>query len=191
MDALIRATSSSFKSFLTRRSDRYRPPYGRHTIDRQRQCVFAGTINPPVGGYLKHSTGSRRIWPVLCRGMIDLEALARDRDQLWAEAVVRYKKGDKWWLETLELEALAAVEQTARYKTDPWQEPIEEWLGNRDDVRVAEVLEQLFGQAPLEQSQSAQNRVAHILTHLGFGKHRPRTDNGGRENRYSREKSPK
>ena len=53
MDALTRATSSAMKAFLTRRRDRFRPPYGKHTINLPRQCVFAGTINPPAGGYLK------------------------------------------------------------------------------------------------------------------------------------------
>ena len=49
----------------------FRPPHGKHPINLQRQCVFAGTINPPVGGYLKDPTGNRRIWPVTCNGMID------------------------------------------------------------------------------------------------------------------------
>ena len=60
MDALTRASSSSTKSFITRRYDRFRPPFGKHPINRGRQCVFAGTINPTVGGYLKDTTGSRR-----------------------------------------------------------------------------------------------------------------------------------
>jgi predicted P-loop ATPase len=71
IDALTKATSSAIKSFLTRRHDRFRPPYGKHTIRLLRQCVFAGTINPTVGGYLKDPTGARRFWPVACRGMIE------------------------------------------------------------------------------------------------------------------------
>ena len=46
MDALTKATSSAIKSFLTRRRDRFRPPYGKHPINLPRQCVFAATINP-------------------------------------------------------------------------------------------------------------------------------------------------
>ena len=60
----------------------------------QRQCVFAGTINPPADGrYLKDKTGGRRFWPVACHGMIDLAGLEAARDQLWAEAVHRFKAG--------------------------------------------------------------------------------------------------
>jgi hypothetical protein len=35
MDALERASSTTAKSFLTRREDRFRPPYGKHTISRK------------------------------------------------------------------------------------------------------------------------------------------------------------
>ena len=91
LDALTKATNSAIKSFVTRRHDRFRPPYGRHVVDQPRQCVFAGSINP-TGGYLKDPTGARRFWPVAC-GVIDLKALARDRDQLWAEALVRFRDG--------------------------------------------------------------------------------------------------
>jgi hypothetical protein len=50
-DALTKATPSTIKSFLSRRYDRVRPPYGKHPIRLPRQCIFAASINPPVGGY--------------------------------------------------------------------------------------------------------------------------------------------
>jgi predicted P-loop ATPase len=188
LDALTRASSSAIKSFLTRRYDRFRPPYGKHPIKLNRQCVFAGSINPPTGGYLKDPTGSRRIWPVACHGMIDREGLERDRDQLWAEAVARFKAGAAWWLETPELEALSTAEQAARFKTDVWQEPIEKWLGERNDVSIFEVLKDALGFASRDQNHSAEIRVARILTALGFTKYRARKGTD-RQNRYQRENS--
>jgi putative DNA primase/helicase len=116
LDALTRATNSAVKSFITRRNDRFRPPYGKHVLERPRQCVFVGSINP-MGGYLRDPTGARRFWPVTC-GVIDLDALVRDRDQLWAEAVVRFQAGACWWLETSETEAMAIAEQQARLEVD-------------------------------------------------------------------------
>ena len=146
MDALIRATASAMKSFLTRRRDRFRPPYGKHLTTLPRQCVFAGTINPPDDGrYLRDETGARRLWPVACRGMIDLKGLEQARDQLWAEAVHRFKAGEPWWLETPELEALATAEQALRLVVDPWEDSIREWVGDRTDVSVKEVLQHVFG----------------------------------------------
>jgi hypothetical protein len=75
MDALVRASSSTAKSYLTRCYDRIRLPYGRHLTRRPRQNVFAATINPPIGGYLRDPTGDRRFWPVPCRLSGLLEAV--------------------------------------------------------------------------------------------------------------------
>jgi predicted P-loop ATPase len=189
LDALTRTSSSSSKSFLTRRHDRFRPPYGKHPITQRRQCVFAGTINPPAGGYLKDPTSARRFWPVACRGMIDREGLERARNQIWAEAVHRYKAGAAWWLETPELEALATAEQALRFKEDAWKGRILKWLGKRQDVSIAEVLEHALKIAPRDQTHSAEIRVATILTQLGFTKYRARKGNE-RENRYQRRGEP-
>ena len=190
MEVLTRASSSAGKAFITRRFDPFRPPYGRHMTRRKRQCVFAGTINPESGGYLKDATGARRFWPVAC-GVIERVALERDRDLLWAEAVHRYSNGEKWFLETPELEALATAEQKARFKVDAWHEPIRKWLGDRTDVSIWEVLEHALGRPPEQWTQIAQNRVAAILTHLEFSRHRPRkrTPEGQQErpNRYFRD----
>jgi putative DNA primase/helicase len=49
MEVLTRASSSAAKSFITRRDDPFRPPYGRHLTRCKRQCVFPGTINPSAG----------------------------------------------------------------------------------------------------------------------------------------------
>ena len=152
MDALTKAATSTSKSYLTRRHDRFRPPYGKHPINLPRQCVFAATINPPAGGYLKDPTGARRFWPVACHGMIDRDALERDRDQLWAEAVARYRAGAKWWLETPELEALATAEQRLRFKVDPWQAVVEQWIGRRKEVNIAEVLKRALKIPPVSRT---------------------------------------
>jgi predicted P-loop ATPase len=191
MDAINKAKSSTMKSFITRRTDRFRPPYGKHVITLPRQCVFAGTINPPPdGGYLKDSTGARRFWPVACRGMIDRDGLEQARDQLWAEAAHRFKAGEPWWLETPELEALATAEQRARFAVDSWEEPIVDWLGDRTDVSLREVLQHALELPPAQrESQNAQKRVKAILTGIGFKKRRPRTPKG-REHRYQRDPIP-
>jgi putative DNA primase/helicase len=118
--------------------------------------------------------------------MIDRDAVERDRDQLWAEAVARYKAGAEWWLETPELEALATTEQAARFKADAWQGLIEKWIGRRRDVSISEVLTCALRIAPRDQTHSAEIRIANILTRLGFTKYRPNRT-GDRRPRYQRE----
>jgi predicted P-loop ATPase len=186
MDALSKATTAATKRFLTNREDRFRPPFGRHLTRQARQCIFAASINPTGEGYLKDTTGARRFWPVACEGRIDVEAIRRDRDQLWAEAVYHYKAGAPWWLETDELEALAKVEQERRFVVDPWETPIRKWLGDRTDTSIGELLQhalRLPENAWVE--QIVQNRVQRILTRLRFEKYRARSGDQ-RPNRYRR-----
>ena len=83
--------------------------------------MFAGTVNH--GTYLRDETGGRRFWPIAC-GPIDVEGLARERDQLWAEAKIRFENGAVWWLETADLVQMASDQQIERYEGDPWEEVI-------------------------------------------------------------------
>lgn len=188
LSGITRATPSAMKQFLTNPDDRYRPPFGKHVTREERQCVFAGTINPPVGGYLRDATGARRMWPARSDGSkIDVEKLERDRDQLWAEAKALYDAKEQWWL-TPEEEKLAAAEQAERYVVDARQASVRKWIGNRDNVTVEELLGTALGLSEGQWTQTAKNRVAAILTRMEFTKHRPRTGEGNeREYRYYRD----
>jgi predicted P-loop ATPase len=56
LDAMGRPEASRTKAFMSRSTDRYRPPYGRHLIEVPRESVFAGTVNHDA--YLKDETGA-------------------------------------------------------------------------------------------------------------------------------------
>jgi predicted P-loop ATPase len=191
MEPLLRASSSAVKAFITRRFERFRPPWGTHPIRRGRQFIFAGTINPPTTGYFLDPTGSRRFWPVLCGEMLDIEGIAAVRAQLWAEAVHRYKAGAKWWLETSELEALAEAEQDLRYRPDAWHEKVSKWVSGRFDVTVNKVLEEALGFPSKTWTVGAERRVGKILTRLKFEKTRPYNADGERHRVYHRDLPPK
>jgi len=202
LDAIGRAEVSRIKAFLTRTTDRFRPPYGRYTVEVPRQCVFAGTVNPDT--YLRDETGNRRFWPLRC-GTIDIAALARDRDQLWAEGVARFRAGAIWWIDDTALLAEAREEQDRRYQSDAWDDLIEHWLthetrtvsdgfpdyGNSRtesvrraeplaDVSVGEILEEAIGLEPARWTRGDQMRVSAYLKASGWERYR-RRDDGGRE----------
>ena len=126
MATMTKSDVNDLKAFISRTHDRYRPPFGRAVIKVPRGFIPAGTINPGQGGYFIDQTGNRRYWPV-STGAIDLEALRRDRDQLWAEASVRQAQGESLVLPK-RLWAIAAAEQDARRVIHPWEDEIEAWL---------------------------------------------------------------
>jgi predicted P-loop ATPase len=139
LDSMSRSDVGKVKAFMSRATDRFRPPYGKRPIDSPRQCVFAGSVNH--GTYLRDETGGRRFWPVTCKApVIDVDALAEVRDQLWAEAVALYYDGKPWWLDSVSLNRDAADEQAERYEGDPWDELIRAWVASRESVSIAEIL---------------------------------------------------
>jgi putative DNA primase/helicase len=80
----------SAKAFISRTVDKVRPPYGRIQIESPRRCVFFGTTNSDT--YLRDDSGNRRFKPVKV-GQLDFDAIARDREQLFAEALFIYVNG--------------------------------------------------------------------------------------------------
>jgi putative DNA primase/helicase len=107
-------------------------------------------------------------------GRIDVDALARDRDQLWAEAKARFDTGALWWLETAELVQMASDQQMERYEGDPWEEVIAPWLEARSSVSISEVLEKCLQRAQALWTQTDKNRAARCLKALGWERFRER-----------------
>jgi len=127
LDSMKRAEVSRVKAMLSTCSDRYRPPYGRLTIDKPRQCVFAGTVNDTQ--YLTDPTGNRRFFPLDCgERPINLEELARVRDQLLAEAVARFKNGERFHPESRREKDLCRAQVVERVLEDPFHQPVQAFI---------------------------------------------------------------
>jgi predicted P-loop ATPase len=175
------------KGYISRQIDHYRPSYGRRSIDVPRQCVFIGTTNAKE--YLSDSTGNRRYWPVVC-GALDIETLARDRNQLWAEAVAAYHAGERWWLTDDDLKRMVAEEQEDRRVRHPWESVVADWLDgptkapNHDGFRApfdlkdghvttAQILEHAIVKPVERQTTADMMAIGRILRLLGWQKRKP------------------
>jgi hypothetical protein len=125
-----RADVEHVKAFASRTHDRARPAYGTCRVDLPRRCILWGSTNNQT--YLQSQTGNRRFWPMRT-GKINIEALRRDRDQLWAEAAALEAAGASLKLPE-ELWGLAGIEQEARRDADPWDDILVNAQGTISDV---------------------------------------------------------
>lgn len=164
LSAMDKADAAALKSFVTRRVEMYRPSYGRLEVHEPRQCLFVGTTNEAV--YLRDHTGGRRFWPV-ATAEIDLDALRRDRDQLFAEAVTRYRRGEQAWPDKAFEKAHIRPEQDARYEADIWEDPVRAFLTDEDRTTLHEIATALgLKQAQLGTRDT--RRITAILRRLGY-----------------------
>jgi predicted P-loop ATPase len=169
--AVRRSDLERVKAFITATEDVYVPKYERHAISRKRWGCFLFTVNLDEAGYLVDSTGNRRIWPVMVRD-VDIAALKRDRNQLFAEAVDRYKRGVKWWpTGKLQWEKLTAA-QADRRMEDGWTSIIDEWLAARrldeKPISTTEVLTHALNVKPGDIAPGHAARVGRILKALKY-----------------------
>jgi predicted P-loop ATPase len=157
------------KAFITRQEEKYRPAYGRFEIVYPRQCVFFGTTNSAT--YLRDDSGNRRFWPVRCDpagGVIDLEGLARDRDQLWAEAVTWFRAGENWHFTDATVIEEATRQQTERFADDVWESKVLTYANANEKFTIGDVLQNALEVVTPRQDRAGQNRVASILRSNGF-----------------------
>jgi predicted P-loop ATPase len=181
LHALSRSETTALKAFITRRIEIYRPSYGRKEVHEPRQVVFIGTTNRRV--YLRDETGGRRFWPVKV-GSIDIELLKANRDQLFAEAVIRYREGDAWW-PSAEFESKHITpEQDARFEEDAWEQEVERFLETlqpegiplKERTTIFDVARKALFIETARIGTIEQRRIAAILERLGWG----RAPRGGR-----------
>ena len=172
------------KEWLSRTHEDFVPKYQEFTTSFPRRCIFIGTTNNTE--ILDDATGERR-WAPLHTGLVDVDALVKDRDQLWAEGIARWRAaGVAPWMV---LETLARDQHQEFKVTDAWEGPIRSWLSlngmdgaegptrGEEGVTVTEVLTSAIGMPLQKITRSEQMRCANVLT--GFGGVKRQETKGG------------
>lgn len=165
LGALARTDERRQKSFLSRRYDEFRPPYGRTYIKSPRQLVFGGSTNE--WEWNKDPTGGRRFWPIEC-GEINVEALIDARDQLFAEAYHRVMAGDKYWPDADEQKKLFDPEQLRVEQPDGFIDVLHDWVDDQvQEFTLAKAIMDGLNLDASKMTRDLQTRVGIALRKLG------------------------
>lgn len=178
--------AESIKAWISRSFEEWTPKYMEFATKFPRRLVLIGTTNQD--DFLADETGERRWLPIRV-GETDLMGIERDRDQLWAEAIVKYGQGGVQWSEAQAL----AVEEHKEFKSiDPWQVPIEHWLATdeMDDengaprgsrpFKIETIMSSALGIDNKFQKPNDMRRVAKVLRGLGCVPRRATRTEGGK-----------
>ncbi len=161
------------KAWVTRSHEHWVPKYKEMATTYGRRCLLFGTTNED--GFLADETGERRWLPMKVCGVVDLEGLARDRDQLWAEAAARFTADGLAWRGAVEL---APAAQEAFAEEDAWEETIGRWMetqdldgttpASREILTTSEVLAGALSIEAKSVKRADTMRIARCLQKLGY-----------------------
>lgn len=130
---LKKADIESIKHFISKQEDTFRPAYARVPETFPRQCVFVATTNENT--FLRDPSGNRRFMPVDIwnKKLLDNQDLrnfiedSAEIDQVWAEAVHMFRKGEPLYLSP-EAERIASAEQDMHTEIDERKGLIEAYV---------------------------------------------------------------
>ncbi len=171
LDAFNRSEATAMKAFVSSPVDTYRGSYERTARDWARQTVFFGTTNQDE--YFKDSTGNSRYvpWRVEQVEPIDLAGLEATRDQLFAEAFVRYQRGERWHPSRDEQRRLFDPVQEQREIPEIWLELLETGLAQSTANRVSmgDLIEILkIDPAKIDNARGMSTRIGMCMRKLGW-----------------------
>jgi len=168
------------KGEITQPVDNVQLKYQNHSTDFPRKFIFGGTHNPIQGnGYLTDPTGNRRFWPVSCT-RIDIKGLRRDKEQIWAEAVMRVKAGEELFLNPSET-AMAMEVTQQRMSQHPWTQDLASATALVNIVTKDELWEKLNIHDRTKRTHESEGNINKIMSQLGFSFKQKRF---GEERRY-------
>ena len=160
--SMKKSDADRIKATITKMVDTDRPLYSSHTVDYPRQCVFVSTANDFE--ISDDFAMKRRMWLVECK-MANPEFVRLNRDQLWAEAVVKYKSGEKYW--DMPREMIEHAHEN-RVVHDIWADDIIEWVAGRATVTVKAVAMDCLRLEPHQMNLLVEIRIRKCLKSIGW-----------------------
>lgn len=178
----------ALKSWASRKIETYRLPYAKEILVPLRRALLVASTN--LKSYLHDDTGNRRWWPWTTT-RIDVDGLARDREQILAEALEIAKSGTELspvWRKifTDAGKSEASRESDDRRVRDPIVEKIEIALQAGaipqpfTTSSIATAL--MFGVEAM--NKSLETRIGAAMRELGYYSHRPVLSDGSRIRTY-------
>ena len=110
LDSSFRKDLARLKGFLTDKWDKVRRPYAMCEAEYPRRTVFCASVNE--SNFLIDPTGNTRFWTIPVT-LINYKHEI-DMQQLFAQVVVEYNKGERWWLEPSEEQELESFNKAHR-----------------------------------------------------------------------------
>ncbi len=171
--------AESIKAFISRTHENFVPKYKEFSVTFARRFLFVGTTNQDE--FLADETGERRWLPVRV-GRCDVERIAADCLQLWAEARAAYEHtGNVDWREA---ETLAREVHAQHKLSDPWSPIIHDWLMGRGDyacdlgeppytrdfLQIHDIADGALGIAKSRLGRNDMMRISKILQGMGYSK---------------------
>jgi hypothetical protein len=171
----------TIKAFITRTHESWVPKYREFATSFPRRIVFIGTTNKDE--FLADETGNRRWLPVAVT-QADVDAIRRDRVQLWAEGRVMY---DLVGIDYQDAEGLASEVHADHTIRDSWEDAINQWLDDPDPLtgdtprtrnflRVTDVLKGALGFDAKHIARREEMRAGTALRNLGYERKKLRVD---------------
>ena len=118
LNGMKKVDVETIKSFVSRTDDKYRQAYGTSVESHPRSCIIVGTTNSD-GGFLRDITGNRRFFPVSVTGKGKYHPWElTEVDQIWAEAVEYYSRGEELFLKGEIAEQAYAMQRDAMESDD-------------------------------------------------------------------------
>lgn len=172
----------SILAFITRTHERWVPKFKEFAAQYPRRLMFMGTTNKDE--FLSIELGNRRWLPVQVH-RADIAGIRRDREQLWAEACIRF---DLAGVEYQGAEALAPKAREQHVITEVWAETISQWLDEpdalsgstprtREFLRVGEVARGALRMEDKQIGKREEMRICNALRECGFSRVTKRVGN--------------